>query len=279
LGAVVDVTERKRADEQRLELLAKDRTIASERALREKEAELARVVRALSVGELASSIAHEVNQPLAGVMMNAEAALRWLGAGTPDLEEARDSLARIAQDANRASAVIRRIREFLKKERQQTALLDVNQVVQESVALVREELLKRQINLYMELSSELPQVRGDPIQLEQVILNLIMNGADAMASMQGGKDLRVRSQKDADSCVVVAVRDSGVGIDPEQIPRMFDAFFTTKSTGMGMGLSISRTIIEAHGGRIWAELNDGPGLTVQFKLAACDGAEAASIAS
>lgn len=268
LGAIVDITERKRIDEQRLELLSKERALAVEKTLREKEAELARVVRVLSVGELAASIAHEVNQPLAGVVTNAEAALRWLGGETPSIQEANESLALIVRDGNRASAVIRRIREFLKKATQDSAPIDINEAIQEAVALARAELLKRQIVLRLELSSELPPVWGDRIQLQQVILNLIMNGCEAMVSTDGSKELRVTSQKSAghggQPGVLVAVRDCGVGIQPQDMQRMFDAFFTTKPKGMGMGLSISRSILEAHGGRIWAEANDGPGLTVQF---------------
>jgi len=270
LGAIVDITERKRVEEQRLELLSKERALVSERTLRETEAELARVVRALSVGELAASIAHEVNQPLAGVVTNAEAGLRWLGGESPSLEEAKESLALIVRDGNRASAVIRRIREFLKKESPDSASIDINEAIQEAVALAQAELVKRQIILRLELSGDLPPMRGDRIQLQQVMLNLIMNGGEAMVSTEGSKELRVTSQESAEPGgrpgVLVAVRDCGAGIEPPDMQRMFDAFFTTKPKGMGMGLSISRSIVEAHGGRIWAEANDGPGLTVQFTL-------------
>ncbi|HTT65687.1 MAG TPA: PAS domain S-box protein [Bryobacteraceae bacterium] len=263
---VRDITERKQMEEQRLELLAKERALASERALREMEAELARVVRALSLGELATSIAHEVNQPLAGVVTNAEAGLRWLSGNAPNIEEARDSLANIAEDGARAGEVIRRLREFLKKRSPETAPLDINDVVQEAVALTRAELVKRQVEVQIELSGGLPCVRGDRIQLQQVIVNLIMNGADAVAGTAASKKILVSSRSSADQHVIVAVRDSGAGISAQDMPRMFEAFFTTKPTGMGMGLSISRSILEAHGGRIWAEANEGPGITVQFAL-------------
>jgi len=177
------------------------------------------------------------------------------------------SLALIARDGNRASEVIRRIREFLKKDSQQIAPLDISAVVKEAVALVRDDLLKRKAALRLELSDGIPPVRGDRIQLQQVILNLIMNGSEAMASLKNGsRELVVIAQRSGSDKVLVAVRDSGAGMDPENADRIFDAFFTTKPTGMGMGLSISRSIIEAHGGRIWAEPNDGPGLTVQFTL-------------
>jgi PAS domain S-box-containing protein len=273
---VRDITERKRMEEQRLQLLSKEQALASERALREMEAELARVVRALSVGELATSIAHEINQPLAGVVTNAEAGLRWLSGETPNVQEARESLALVTRDGHRASAVIRRIREFLRKGEQVTGSLEINDVVQETVSLAQTELEKRQIVPRMELSSNLPRVRGDRIQLQQVILNLIMNGADAMASVEGTKALLVRSETADDGGVVVSVRDSGAGISPQDMPRMFDAFFTNKPSGIGMGLSISRSIIDAHAGRIWATLNEGPGLTVQFRLPAEESSYAAS---
>ena len=262
-----DITDRKRAEQERQDLEKRERALAVATALRDTEAELARVARALSVGEMATSIAHEVNQPLAAIVTNAEAGLRWLNAKTPKLDEAQDSLALIVRDGNRASEVIRRIREFLKKESQQTGPVDISAVVQEAVALVRGDLLKRQAALRLELSDGLPPVRGDRIQLQQVILNLIMNGSEAMASLaNGSRELIVIAQRSGTDRVLVAVRDSGAGMDPQNVDRIFDAFFTTKPTGMGMGLSISRSIIEAHGGRIWAAPNDGPGLTVQFTL-------------
>ena len=248
-------------------MLAKERDLAADKALHEAQAELARVIRALTVGELATSIAHEVNQPLAAVVTNAEACLRWLSGNTPNLAEAQESLALIVRDGNRASEVIRGIREFLKKEDLQAEPIDINEVVQEGIALARAELLKSRIALRVELSTELPPVLGDRVQLQQVILNLIMNGRDAMASVADRpRELLVTSRKHGDDTILVAVRDSGTGANPQDLDRMFDAFFTTKPTGMGLGLSISRSIIEAHGGRIWAVCNDGPGLTVLFSL-------------
>lgn len=263
-----DITEKRRAEERHAELIAKERELDAEKKLRELESELARVVRALSVGELATSIAHEINQPLAGVVTNAEAGLRWLSGESPNIQEARDSLALISRDGNRASAVIRRIRDFLKKDHQQDALLELGEVIHEAVALAGAELRKRRVALRIELPDRLPRVRGDRIQLQQVILNLMMNGADALQSIDGPKELAVTSTADRDGFVVVSVRDSGPGINSQDLPRMFDPFFTTKPSGMGMGLSISRSIIESHGGRIWATSNDGPGLTVQFTLPA-----------
>jgi PAS domain S-box-containing protein len=266
LAVLQDIDEERRAEAQRAELLAKERALEAEKVLRETEAELARVMRALSLGELASSIAHEVNQPLAGVVTNAEAGLRWLSGDAPNIEEAKESLAMIAEDGTRAGEVIRRLREFLKKRSPEATTLDINEVVQEAVALTRAELERRQVEIRMELSGGLPPVRGDRIQLQQVIVNLIMNGAEAMAATGTCKELVASSRRSADSGILVAVRDSGAGVSAQDMPRMFDAFFTTKPTGMGMGLSISRSILEAHGGRIWAEANEGPGLTVQFSL-------------
>jgi len=273
---VRDITEQKRLEEQRMELIAKERALATERASREAESKLARVVRALSAGELATSIAHEINQPLAGVVLNAEAGLRWLGSEPPNVDEARESLALVARDGNRASAVIRRIRDSLTKETQVTDSLDLNEVVQETVVLARANLEKQRVTIQIELAGDIPRVRGDRIQLQQAILNLLLNGVEAMASVAGARELRVESKTTANAGVVIAVRDSGTGISPQDMPRLFDAFFTTKPDGMGMGLAISRTIIEAHGGRIWAEFNDGPGLTVQFELPAEDAGRAAT---
>ena len=261
-----DISESKRMEQERLDAQVRAQALASEKALREMEAELARVVRALSVGELAASIAHEVNQPLAGVVANAEAGLRWLSGETPNLHEVKESLALIVRDGNRASAIIRRIREFLKKQRVEMISLDMNETIQEAVALAQPELLKRRVTLRIDGSEALPAVRGDRVQLQQVILNLILNGSEAMASTNGSKELQLTSRQSADGGVLIAVRDSGVGVKPEDLSRLFDPFFTTKEMGMGLGLSISRSIIESHRGRIWAESNLGPGLTVQFSV-------------
>jgi signal transduction histidine kinase len=232
--------------------------------------------RAFALGEIATSIAHEVNQPLGGVVTNAEAALRWLRSEPPNVQEAKDSLALIARDGTRAGEVIRRIREFLKKGHRETAALEINESIQNAVTLVQPELARRQITLRTELSGDIPIVRGDSVQLQQVILNLLMNGAEAMASVDGPKELTVTAQKSPEGGALVAIRDRGIGGKPEDMRRMFDAFYTTKSTGIGMGLSISRSIIEAHGGRIWAEVNAGPGLTVTFSLPSDDAGKKSS---
>jgi signal transduction histidine kinase len=269
-----DISEKRaaahQAEERRLELLVKERALASEKAMREMEAELARVLRAMSVNELASSIAHEVNQPLAGMLTNAEAGLRWLNGASPDIEEVRRSLTLIARDANRAGAVIQRIREFLKKEPPRTTPLDLNAITREAVTLLASDLARRRIELRTDLAGDLPLVRGDRVQLQQVIVNLLMNGAEAMASATEAKRLVISTRRSGGEAFV-AGRDSGAGISPADLSRMFQAFFTTKPGGIGMGLSISRSIMEAHGGRIWAEANQGPGLTVSFSLPAASG--------
>jgi signal transduction histidine kinase len=267
LLAIEDITER--TEKQHRDLQAKERTLTSERALRQTEAELARITRTLTVGELATSMAHELNQPLAGVVTNAEAALRWLGGNTPKLQETKKSLAMIVRDANRASDVIKRVREFLKKESPDAVSLDLNETIREAISLTRSELEKNEIAIRVELSSALPPVRGDQAQLRQVILNLISNAREAMASITNrSRELVVTSQKPPEDGALIAVRDSGIGINPKDVDRVFDAFFTKKPMGMGMGLSLSRSIVEAHSGRIWVERNEGPGVTVRFSLPA-----------
>ncbi|MGJ5818840.1 chemotaxis protein CheB [Paludibaculum fermentans] len=240
---------------------------------RQLEGELARTTRALTVGALAASIAHEINQPLAGVVTNAQAGLRWLDAATPNVHEAQESLALIVRDGNRASEVISRMRDFLKKDDPGMVAFDINESVQAAIAFANGDLKKGGIVLRAELSNRPLLVRGNPIQLQQVVLNLIMNSRDALVPItNGSRDLLVSSQKimgpRGHSYLLVTVRDSGVGISQRDMERMFDGFFTTKPNGMGLGLSISRSIIEAHGGRIWASLNEGPGLTIQFSVPA-----------
>lgn len=263
----IDITDRKEAERMRLELQAKEQAVASERMMREKEGELARVSRTLMIGELATSIAHEVNQPLAGVITNAEAGLRWLDSQTPNVGEAKNSLALIVRDGHRASSVIRRVREFVKNESNGATALDIREAIRETIALVRFDLDQNQIAVSLDISEGLPLVKGDRVQLEQVILNLTINAVEAMASVNDRPcELTVSAEKSSNEEVLVSIRDSGIGIDLNKIDRIYDAFFTTKPAGVGMGLSISRSIIEAHGGRIWTKRNDGPGLTVQFIL-------------
>jgi PAS domain S-box-containing protein len=239
----------------------------AERALREAQAELAHVTRVTTLGELTASIAHEVNQPLAAVVNAAGACLRWLDGSTPNLDEARRAAEWVIKEGNRAAEVIRRVRALAKNAEPQKEPLDVNGVINEVIALVQRELATRHIRWRMELAPALPIVLADRVQLQQVIINLVMNGVEAMESIADRPhELIVRSHQDEAQRVVVAIVDSGVGIFAEGADKLFNAFFTTKSGGMGMGLSICRSIIEAHGGRLSAVNNTGPGARFQFSL-------------
>lgn len=223
------------------------------------------------IGELATSIAHEVNQPLAGVITNAEAGLRWLDTGAPNIEEVKNSLEMVVRDGNRASKVIQRVREFTKNESNGEKALDLREVIRETIALIQSELQRNKIAVSFDFPDTLPAVSGNPGQLEQVVLNLIVNAVEAMSATNGhARELSISARQSPDG-VLVAIRDSGVGVDPANIDKIYDAFFTTKATGVGMGLSISRSIVQAHGGQIWATHNEGPGLTVQFNLPTASG--------
>src|SRR6266496_9153 len=239
----------------------------AERGLREAQAELAHVTRVMTMGELTASIAHEINQPLAAVVANANACIRWLANPTPNLDEAREAISRIVRDGNRASDVIGRIRALVQKGDTEKTLLDINEVIQEVVSLTHSEIQKSGLVLKMNLAASLPRVSGDRIQLQQVILNLVMNAIEAMNTVTDRpREMIIRSCEHESDQVLVAVQDFGNGVDPENLKKIFDAFYTTKSQGMGMGLAISRSIVENHGGRLWAEPNDGPGTTFQFTL-------------
>src|SRR5882672_4743356 len=239
----------------------------AEQALHKAQAELAHVTRVTTLGELTVSIAHEVNQPLAAIIANAEACLRWLRRGTPDLDAACRSVESIIDDGIRASEVIRRVRALAKKTSPEKMPLDVSDVVRETIPLVQRELINHQILLRMELVPALPLVLGDRVQLQQVIINLVMNGIEAMQSVTDRpRELVIRSRQDEKQQVLVSVTDCGVGISAEDADRLFNPFFTTKSGGMGMGLSICRSIVEAHGSRLWATANVPHGATFQFTL-------------
>jgi len=218
------------------------------------------------LGELTASIAHEVNQPLAAVVNAAAACRRWLDRGTPDLDEARRAVEWITKEANRASEVILRVRALANKTDIEKVPLDINDVVREVIALVQRELMSHRVSLRTDLAPALPMILGDRVQLQQVIINLVMNGIEAMQSVTNRpRELVIRSLDETQQ-LLVSVTDRGVGISTEIADRLFNAFFTTKSSGMGMGLSICRSIIEAHGGRMSAANNVGPGARFQFTL-------------
>jgi signal transduction histidine kinase len=238
-------------------------------ALDKAQAGLAHATRVMTMGELVASIAHEVNQPLGALVTNGQACLRLLASEPPGLNKSREVVERMIADGVRASEVIKRIRGLLKNTAPEKAPLSINQTIQEVVAIASSEAQRSQVTLLTELAPGLPSVVGDGVQLQQVILNLILNGRDAMRAVEGQpRELLISSRKTSPGEVFVAVRDSGSGLDPRDAERIFDPFFTTKSEGMGLGLSISRTIIEAHGGRLWATPNDGRGATIQFTLPA-----------
>ena len=250
VGAVTDVTARKQAEIE----------------LHEAQTNLAHVARVTALGEMAASIAHEVNQPLAAVVTNAAACLRWLDREPANLTEARGTLQSIINDGNRAGEVIQRVRALVNKTTDRKAL-HINEVVNEVMSLVQHELLSHRVALRLELAPALPPVLADRIQLQQVILNLVVNGIEAMQPVQDRpRELVIRTRQDEARQVLVTVSDCGVGVAAENADRLFDAFFTTKSSGMGMGLSICRSIVDAHGGRLSASGNVGPGATFQFTL-------------
>src|SRR5262245_13436069 len=251
VGALMDVTEARKA----------------QKALASAQAQLAHANRIATLGEMSASIAHEVNQPLTAIVTNASAGMRWLSRENPDVSETLDAVKQIIGDAERASAVIQRIRALARRGKPEMAQLDINKLIDEVVVLVRPEAVNHRVSLRLETAPGLPPVYGDRIQLQQVIINLLINGIQAMASVTDRmRVLVVRTQQYEANTILVAVQDFGVGVDAENLNQLFSPFYTTKSDGMGMGLSISRSIIEAHGGRIWATPNDGPGMTFQFTI-------------
>jgi PAS domain S-box-containing protein len=246
---------------------AEVRTRQAEEALRAAQGELAHVTRVTMLGQLSASIAHEVNQPLTAIVTNAQACLRWLDRETPDLDEARSTVERIGNEGARAAEVIGRVRALSRKTAIDKAPLDINGVVNEVMAFLQREVVRHQVAVRMDLSPALPMVLADRVQLQQVLINLAMNGIEAMHLVADRpRDLVIGSHEDDAHHVRVTVKDCGVGIADENANRLFTAFFTTKPGGMGMGLSICRSIIEAHGGRLWGSPNVGPGATFQFSL-------------
>jgi C4-dicarboxylate-specific signal transduction histidine kinase len=238
----------------------------AEEARREAQAELARVSRVTTMGELTASLAHEVNQPIAAAVTNANTCLRWLTRDHPDLEEAREAASRIVKDATRAAGIISRVRLLFKKSTPQQELVDVNEAIREMIVLLRSEATRYNIAVRMELAADLPRIMGDRVQLQQVLMNLIVNSIDAMKEVDEARELAVKSQRTEKEEVLVSVSDTGVGLPPQQADQIFNAFFTTKPHGTGMGLRISRSIVESHGGRLWAADNSPRGASFCFTL-------------
>src|SRR5713101_8304397 len=249
-GTAIDIEERKRAEE----------------ALREAQANLARVSRVTTMGELTASLAHEVKQPIAAASTNASTCLRWLAGDAPNIEEARAAATRIIKDGQRAAEIISRVRLLFQNVTPQQEPLDVNEIIREIIVLLRSEATRHNISVRAELASDLPQVMGDRVQLQQVLMNLMINGIEAMKDVDGTRELAIVSQRTENEEVTVAVTDSGVGLPQQHAEQIFNAFFSTKPYGTGMGLRISRSIIESHGGRLWAADNSPHGASFCFTL-------------
>jgi len=251
LGAVQDVTQRRQAEE----------------ALAQARSELAQVTRITSLGVLTASIAHEVSQPLAGIVTNASTCARMLAAEPPNIDGARETARRTIRDGNRASEVITRLRDLFRGKDLIVELVDLTEITREVIALTLSELQRNRVILRPELDGNLPAVLADRVQLQQVILNLLRNASDAMVDIEDRqRELLIKTEPDGDDHVRLAVKDVGVGFVPQDTDKLFEAFHTTKKEGMGIGLSVSRSIIEHHNGRLWATLNDGPGATFSFSI-------------
>jgi NO-binding membrane sensor protein with MHYT domain len=238
----------------------------AEEALRQARADLAHVHRVTTMGELTASLAHEVNQPIAAAITNAGACLRWLAGDTPNIEEARSAAKNIVRDGTRAADIITRIRLLYSKDTSQRELVDLNEVIREMIVLLRSEATLYAISARTELAADLPHVMGDRMQLQQVTMNLIINSIDAMKHVDGTRQLDISSQRAGNEQVMISVSDTGVGLPPQQANQIFNAFFTTKRHGIGMGLSISRSIVEAHDGRLWAADNSPRGASFHLLL-------------
>ncbi|HWY08462.1 MAG TPA: ATP-binding protein [Candidatus Acidoferrales bacterium] len=238
----------------------------AEESLREAQGDLARVSRVTTMGELTASLAHEVNQPIAAAMTNANTCLRWLAGDTPNVEEARSAAMRIVKDGTRAAEIISRIRLLFKKGTPNREPVDVNEIVRDMIFLLRNEATRYSVLVQTDLAASLPEVVGDRVQLQQVLMNLMINAIDAMKDVEGARELVVKSERGEDEEVLVSVSDTGVGLPQQQVDQIFNAFFTTKPNGTGMGLRISQSIVESHGGRLWAGENSPRGASFCFTL-------------
>jgi PAS domain S-box-containing protein len=251
-GTGIEIEDRKRAEEQ----------------LRQAQLDLGHVNRVTTMGELTASLAHEIKQPIAAAVTDANTCVRWLTRDQPDMEEAREAALRVVKDATRAAEIIGRIRLLFNKGTPQRESVDVNEVIGEMVVLLRSEAIRYNISVRTDLAADLPQVVGDRVQLPQVLMNLMVNGIDAMKDVHGTRELAIQSQRMENDQLLVSVSDTGVGLPPQQADQIFNAFFTTKSHGTGMGLRISRSIVESHGGRLWASANVPRGAAFFFTLSA-----------
>jgi C4-dicarboxylate-specific signal transduction histidine kinase len=260
VGTGIDMTERRQAEKER-------------ERLRQVQADLAHINRATTMGELTASLAHEINQPIAAAATDARTCLRWLAREQPDIGEARESAARMVNAVTRAADIISRLRQLFKKGAPQTSLVDVSEVIQEMVVLLRSEASRHSVSILTELTEDSPRVVADRVQLQQVLMNLMLNGIEAMRDTNTEGKLTIKSLMAEGGQLLISVSDTGIGIPREQADQIFNAFFSTKTQGTGMGLSISRSIIESHGGRLWATSNSGPGATFSFTLPSAEAQE------
>jgi PAS domain S-box-containing protein len=253
IGSNIDITDRKRAEEER-------------ERLRQVQADLAHINRVTTMGELTASLAHEIKQPISAAVIDARTCLKWLERDRPDIEEARGAVSRIIRDVTLASEIMSRTRSLFKKGEPQRELVDMNEIIREMIALLSGEAGRYSISIHTELAADLPNVSADPVQLQQVFMNLMLNAIEAMKEVNAPGELTIKSQRNPHDQLLISVSDTGVGLPPDRTDKIFDAFFTTKPQGTGMGLSISRSIIESHGGCLWATPNSGRGTTFQFTL-------------